>query len=766
MIIKCKMCGGDIQFNQGDTVGQCDYCGGSCTIPKIDEEQKINRYNRANNYRRQCDYDKAIATYEHILEEDDTDAEAHWGIVLSRYGIEYVEDPVSKKRVPTCHRVQMESVLADPDYQAALKNAPDTMSRDLYEQQAKEIAEIQKGILAISENEEPYDVFICYKETDENGKRTLDSSIANDIYYQLTNAGYKVFYAAITLEDKLGTEYEPYIFSALNSARVMLCVGTKPEYFQAVWVKNEWSRYLKLTKTDRSKKLIPCYRDMDAYELPEEFSHLQAQDMSKIGFITDLVRGIQKVIVKDNAPETTAVAGAGKNASQSDALLRRAYICLEDSEWDKADDLAEQILNTDPENAEAYLIQLMSKLKVGKKEDLSKCEEPFDNMREYQRVLRFGNQQVKDEVSSCNEAIKQRNLALKNDEILDRARAKIDNGSTAAEVHEGVLLLNDITGWKDADELAENGKKKEIEIENSKIYVEGKKLANNKEYDKAIDCLQQISGWKDVDSLIEEYKQKQTEKIEAERAWINNKLYMLAETHMNNKAYRQAVDCLEQIPGWRDADSLLEECRQKVEEQNKKDYEKATQLMLFDDEEKLKQAIMILGKLGDWKDAEQKLDECKSKLEKVTKEKKEKALKAEKENTEKYNAYCKDHEEKKKALTAKINESKAAIDKKLSKGKITIVLKYFLLLFGAVSLGMGIKTIADPAFVFSENGKTSPVVVIFPLAIICLFFGIKGIVKTSKIKQQAKKTDEMARELAALGEPMTYEEYVKKGTKH
>lgn len=34
--------------------------------------------------------------------------------------------------------------------------------------------------------------------------------------------------------------------------------------------------------------LIPGYRDMDAYDLPEEFSHLQVQDMSKLGFMQDI----------------------------------------------------------------------------------------------------------------------------------------------------------------------------------------------------------------------------------------------------------------------------------------------------------------------------------------------------------------------------------------------------------------------------------------------------------------------------------------------
>ena len=60
----------------------------------------------------------------------------------------------------------------------------------------------------------------------------------------------------------------------------MVVLGTKPEYFNAVWVKNEWSRYLALIKAGQKKILIPAYKDMDPYDLPEEFSHLQAQDMT------------------------------------------------------------------------------------------------------------------------------------------------------------------------------------------------------------------------------------------------------------------------------------------------------------------------------------------------------------------------------------------------------------------------------------------------------------------------------------------------------
>ena len=276
-IFKCKMCGGELQINPGESVAVCDYCATTQTLPKLDDDRRANLYDRANHFRRNNDFEKAAGIYEQILNEDKTDAEAYWSLVLCRYGIEYVEDPATHKRVPTVNRAQYTSVFDDEDYKAAIQYA-DAGQREVYEAEAKAINEIQKGILEISQKEDPFDVFICYKETDANGRRTPDSVLATDLYHQLTQEGFKVFFSRITLEDKLGIAYEPYIFAALNSAKVMVVLGTKPEYFNAVWVKNEWSRYLALIRGGAKKVLIPAYRDMDPHDLPEEFSHLQAQD--------------------------------------------------------------------------------------------------------------------------------------------------------------------------------------------------------------------------------------------------------------------------------------------------------------------------------------------------------------------------------------------------------------------------------------------------------------------------------------------------------
>ncbi len=385
-ILKCKMCGGDIVVNEEKTFGTCEYCGSTMTLPKVSDNQRAARFNRGNHFRRQGDFDKALAVYETIVNEDETDAEAHWCCALCRFGIEYVEDPITFEYLPTCHRASFDSFLEDPDYLAALEYS-DGVTKRQYQKDAAKIASVQRGIIATSQNEEPYDVFICYKETDDCTKeRTRDSIDAQEIYYQLTQEGFRVFFSRITLEDKVGAEYEPYIFAALNSAKVMIAIGSKPEYFNAVWVKNEWSRFLAMMRKDRSKLLLPCYKDMDPYDLPEQLGVLQSYDMSKIGFMQDLIRGVKKVLRKEE-PKNKTQQAVTANAGTTDIapLLRRMFMYLEDGEWDKANEYSERILDKEPENSETYLGKLMIDLKVRRREDLKVQAQPFDDNKNYQK---------------------------------------------------------------------------------------------------------------------------------------------------------------------------------------------------------------------------------------------------------------------------------------------------------------------------------------------------------------------------------------------
>lgn len=568
-LFKCKMCGGAFEINNDETVAVCEYCGTQQTIPRLDDERRANLYDRANHFRRNNDYNKAMGIYEQILNEDGNDAEAYWSLVLCRYGIEYVEDPVSRKRIPTINRAQFTSIFDDDNYKSALMYA-DSYQKLVYEAEAKEINEVQKGILAISQKEDPFDVFICYKETDNSGRRAIDSVLAQELYYQLTQEGFKVFFSRITLEDKLGSAYEPYIFAALNSAKVMVVLGTKPEYFNAVWVKNEWSRYLALIKNGAKKILIPAYRDMDPYDLPEEFSHLQAQDMSKLGFMQDLVRGIKK-IVGENEQHTTVIRETvvTNSAANTSPLLKRVFIFLEDGDWESADEYCEKVLDLDPECAQAYLGKLMAELRVKKQEELKNQPEPFDWSNNYRKARRFGDEALKSSLKDCTTYITTRNELARLNEIYTRASDIMATANNENAYKAASQIFSTIREYKDAAVLEETCMDKAEEKRKSLIYDHAWALSNNyneHNQSEAARLFASISDYKDSAVRAQECQEKATNIRKDEKLFRSKRLM----AQKNIKSYVEAAQLLTSIAGWKDADDLRFLCSENIEKINAK----------------------------------------------------------------------------------------------------------------------------------------------------------------------------------------------------
>ena len=518
-LFKCKMCGGTLEI-KNETVAECEYCGTQQTLPKLEDERRTNLYDRANHFRRNNEFDKAMAIYEQILNEDNTDAESYWSLVLCRYGIEYVEDPATHKRVPTVNRAQFTSIFDDDNYKAALSHA-DGYQKTIYEAEARAINEIQKGILAISQKEEPFDVFICYKETDNSGRRTPDSVLANDLYHQLTQEGFKVFFSRITLEDKLGSAYEPYIFAALNSAKVMVVLGTKPEYFKAVWVRNEGSRYLSLIKGGAKKVLIPAYKDMDPYDLPDEFSHLQAQDMSKLGFMQDLIRGINKIVTdnkqKTAARETAVVSAVNGN---SVALLKRVFMYLEDGAWQSADEYCERVLDADPENAEAYIGKLMAELKCSTRQAMGECAETFADKSNYQKAYRFGSNEIKNELTGYTNRI-----------IYTDASKQMRTASSEDAYKVAAKRFSSISGYEDAEEKAAICLEKAEIARKDTIYKNARTLLTSNDEEsiqKAISSISSILDWKDSQVLQENLQKHLKNVIKENKASKRRKIIIAA----------------------------------------------------------------------------------------------------------------------------------------------------------------------------------------------------------------------------------------------
>ena len=102
-------------------------------------------------------------------------------------------------------------------------------------------------------------------------------------------------------------------------------------------------------------------------------------------------------------------------------LLRRVSMFLEDGDWQRADEYCEKVLDFDPENAEAYLGKLMAELHVKTREALQDQPEPFDNQSNYQKVLRFGDEKLKQKLIADVAFIKDRNETAHKEGIYQSA---------------------------------------------------------------------------------------------------------------------------------------------------------------------------------------------------------------------------------------------------------------------------------------------------------------------------------------------------------
>jgi tetratricopeptide (TPR) repeat protein len=263
---------------------------------------------------------------------------------------------------------------------------------------------------------------------------------------------------------------------------------------------------------------------MDPYDLPEEFSHLQAQDMSKLGFMQDLIRGIKKIIGSDMPKETVKEPVASNSGTLNIApLLRRVLMFLEDGNWREADEYCEKVLDQEPENAQAYLGKLMSELHVHKQDELKDCDKPFDDRNNYQKTMRFAEPALADELKGYITFINDRKENERLNGIYDGAVSMMQDATTESAYRKAAAAFQTILGFKDADALAQQCIEKAETIRKDTMYYSAQKHMMT---ETVYECetgkreFQLIPGWKDADEQVIACEKKIEEikaKAEADR---------------------------------------------------------------------------------------------------------------------------------------------------------------------------------------------------------------------------------------------------------
>lgn len=149
-----------------------------------------------------------------------------------------------------------------------------------------------------------YDIFISFKNLDEDGLPTRDSIIAQELYEFLSSKNLNVFFSKVSLEYLGVTDYKKMIDDALDSANIVIAVGTSHKNLNSKWVRYEWDGFLTDILSDVKKQgQIFCYgENIGILDLPrglrqtQFFSHTQKSMLSLYNFINQSLTSIKNEI--------------------------------------------------------------------------------------------------------------------------------------------------------------------------------------------------------------------------------------------------------------------------------------------------------------------------------------------------------------------------------------------------------------------------------------------------------------------------------------
>lgn len=433
ILLKCSNCAGTIIRTPDGLF--CDSCGMPVSEMNLENERLIESRNRANEARKNFDYDEAIRGYTQLLTENPMDADANWNLALSKFGIEYEYERSitgALKRVPTIHRLRYERFDRDVNYRNAMKYADDN-ALEYYMTEGKRLVAIQNRLLELVRTEKDVDVFISFKAEDGAGNRTKDSLIAQHIYEQLTSRGIRTFFSRISLQNVSGDEYEPHIFSALHSAKVMLLVATDIGHINYGWVKNEWTRYLDLQKEDghQSKTLIPVYQGVEPAMFPSRIPMREAIDMDSPDAMLELIHGVSQLVGKKDAAQET---------QQVRHLIKKMQKALEQKAYAAVIRFGNEVVQISPDNGEAWFLLFMAENRVQSAEELSLLTINWMESRYFSNAYSSSRGLRKQVLEDVKRRYDQEQLRLRKDEKA-KLKARLAEEGSRKQVAQAKTLM-------------------------------------------------------------------------------------------------------------------------------------------------------------------------------------------------------------------------------------------------------------------------------------------------------------------------------------
>lgn len=195
--------------------------------------------------------------------------------------------------------------------------------------------------------------------------------------------------------------------------------------------------------------------------------------------------------------------GIARVSGDPKVLLERAFMFLEDGDWDKADIYCESVLDQNPKCAEAYLGKLMAEVQVHTQEGLIDCKMPFDSSDNYRKAIRFGDESLQQMLTSTVDSINARNEENRRAGIYQNAQDKLTAAQAEDDYTAAALLFESIGEYRDAAALGEECRDKAETARKDAILAAGnaalEKAKRISDYESALERFASILGWKNAD---------------------------------------------------------------------------------------------------------------------------------------------------------------------------------------------------------------------------------------------------------------------------
>lgn len=411
--MKCRNCGGELDYSKAvNGVLTCGFCGSKFTVPKSGANEEVRHFLLTGEHELDLGhFDEAATAYARAVELDSKEPEGFFGLALASAQVRYLKDEVNNRLQPICYSTSDKTFVQDANYKRALALATPDQKKE-YEVKGREIDAIREEFNEFRKQGLNYDTFICVKVTEEGGRHTEDSHTAAQLYKELKNAGYSPFYSEEEIHGRTGVMYEAMILYALYTAQSMLLVCSDESYLQTKWVKNEYSRFLKMQRDEEKARgsLTVVFKGHAVDRIPGLNGKVQGIDFNTfnaLNQVLDFVQKFRKVEVPSIKRKEYGQAKVGKVAATRQGVEKRKLATvsggevtvsdqaklnvvtqfLQRKDFTNARKLIEKVIADNPSNGEAYLLRFLAEMSCTDEAIFARAKSTVTSYEDFEKAL-------------------------------------------------------------------------------------------------------------------------------------------------------------------------------------------------------------------------------------------------------------------------------------------------------------------------------------------------------------------------------------------